>query len=33
MEMEKGEFMKEYKERKSVSELFTGDLAVRIPGF
>ena len=33
MEMEKGEFMKEYKERKSVSELFAGDLAVRIPGF
>ena len=33
MEMEKGEFMKEYKERKSVSKLFPSDLTVRIPGF
>ena len=31
--MEKGEFMKDCKERKSVSELFPGDLVVRIPGF
>ena len=31
--MEKGEFIKEYKERKTVSKLFPGDLAVRIPGF
>ena len=33
METEKGEFIKEYKEIKSVSKLFPGDLAVRIPGF
>ena len=33
MEMEKGEFMKEYKETKSVSKLFPSDLTVRIPGF
>ena len=31
--MEKGEFIKDCKERKSVSELFPGDLVVRIPGF
>ena len=31
--MEKGEFMKDCKERKSVSELFPGDLVVRIPVF
>lgn len=31
--MEKGEFMKDCKRKKSVSELFPGDLVVRIPGF
>ena len=31
--MEKNEFMKDCKGKKSISELLLGDLVVRIPGF